>query len=175
MAELLTHGADKVSLNTAALEDPEVITRCADVFGSQCVVLAIDARKRVDGGGWEVFSHGGRRAAGRDAVEWAVLGEQLGAGEILLTSMDQDGTHAGYDIQLLKAVSSAVRLPVIASGGAGTADHMYEALTEGGAEATLAASIFHFGELSIAAVKQHLAARGLEIRAIVPSPRRGKG
>jgi imidazole glycerol-phosphate synthase subunit HisF len=164
VADLLTHGADKVSLNTAALDDPGLITGCADVFGSQCVVLAIDARRRTDGAGWEVFSHGGRRAAGRDAVEWAVLGEKLGAGEILLTSMDQDGTHAGYDLTLLKAVTSAVRLPVIASGGAGTADHMYEALTEGGAEATLAASIFHFGELSIASVKTHLSARGLEIR-----------
>jgi cyclase len=164
MAELLTHGADKVSVNTAALDDPELITRCAEVFGSQCVVLAIDARKRADAPGWEVFSHGGRRAAGRDAVEWATIGEQLGAGEILLTSMDKDGTHEGYDLGLLKAISSAVRLPVIASGGAGTVDHMYQALTEGAAEAVLAASVFHFGELSIAAVKQELAARGLEIR-----------
>jgi cyclase len=164
MAELLTHGADKVSVNTAALDDPELITRCAEVFGSQCVVLAIDARKRADAPGWEVFSHGGRRAAGRDAVEWATIGEQLGAGEILLTSMDKDGTHEGYDLGLLKAISSAIRLPVIASGGAGTVDHMYQALTEGGAEAMLAASVFHFGELSIAAVKQELAARGLEIR-----------
>lgn len=164
MAELLIHGADKVSVNTAALEDPTLITRCAEIFGSQCVVLAIDARKRPDGPGWEVFSHGGRRAAGRDAVDWAKLGEELGAGEILLTSMDQDGTHAGYDVALLKAITSSVRLPVIASGGAGSVDHMYRALTEGGAEATLAASIFHFGELSIGAVKEQLAARGLEIR-----------
>ena len=164
MAELLTHGADKVSVNTAALADPELITRCAEVFGSQCVVLAIDARRRAEGGGWEVFSHGGRQPVGRDAIEWATLAESLGAGEILLTSMDTDGTHEGYDIQLLKAVSSAVRLPVIASGGAGTAGHMYEALTEGGAEAALAASIFHFAELSIKSVKQELAARGLEIR-----------
>ncbi len=164
MAELLTHGADKVSVNTAALEDPELITRCADVFGAQCVVLAIDARRRVGGPGWEVFSHGGRRASGRDVVEWAVLGEHLGAGEILLTSMDQDGTEAGYDLDLLKAVGAAVRLPVIASGGAGSVEHMYQALTEGGAEGTLAASVFHFGELSIAGVKKELAARGLEIR-----------
>jgi cyclase len=164
MAELLTHGADKVSVNTAALEDPELITRCAQIFGSQCVVLAIDARKRSESAGWEVFSHGGRRATGRDAVEWAKEGERLGAGEILLTSMDQDGTHAGYDVALLKAITSSVRLPVIASGGAGNVDHMYQALTEGGAEATLAASIFHFGELSIGAVKEQLAARGLEIR-----------
>jgi imidazole glycerol-phosphate synthase subunit HisF len=164
MAELLTHGADKVSINTAALADPELITRCAEVFGSQCVVLAVDARKRTEGEGWEVFSHGGRRPAGRDAVEWAQLVESLGAGEILLTSMDKDGTHDGYDVALLSAVSSAVRLPVIASGGAGNAGHMYEALTEGGAEAALAASIFHFAELSIGGVKQELASRGLEIR-----------
>jgi cyclase len=164
MGELLTHGADKVSVNTAALADPELITRCADVFGSQCVVVAIDARRRTDGEGWEVFSHGGRRAAGRDVVEWAGLVERLGAGEILLTSMNRDGTHDGYDVELLKAVSSSVRLPVIASGGAGHAGHMYEALTEGGAEAALAASIFHFGELRIAEVKQELASRGLEIR-----------
>ena len=164
MAELLTHGADKVSVNTAALADPELITRCAEVFGSQCVVLAVDARRRVEGEGWEVFSHGGREATGRDAVEWVKLGETLGAGEVLLTSMDKDGTHDGYDVELLKAVSSAVRLPVIASGGAGNAGHMFEALTEGGAEAALAATIFHFGELSIGAVKQELARRGLEIR-----------
>ena len=164
MAELLTHGADKVSINTAALADPELITRCAEVFGSQCVVLAVDARRRTEGEGWEVFSHGGRRLAGRDAIEWAQLVESLGAGEILLTSMDKDGTHDGYDVALLSAVSSAVRLPVIASGGAGNAGHMYEALTEGGAEAALAASIFHFAELSIGAVKQELASRGLEIR-----------
>jgi cyclase len=164
MAELLTHGADKVSVNTAAIAEPELMTRCAEVFGAQCVVLAIDARRRVDGEGWEVFSHGGRRATGRDAVEWSALGEKLGAGEILLTSMDKDGTHEGYDVALLKAVSSAVRLPVIASGGAGTSAHMYQALTAGGAEAALAASIFHFGEVSIGAVKQDLAQRGLEIR-----------
>jgi cyclase len=163
MQELLTHGADKVSVNTAALADPELITRCAEVFGSQCVVLAIDAR-RATGGRWEVCSHGGRRPTGRDAVEWAALGERLGAGEILLTSMDRDGTQDGYDVELTRAVSSVVRLPVIASGGAGTAAHMYEALTAGGAEAALAATIFHFGELSVGAVKQELAAKGLEIR-----------
>lgn len=164
MTELLTHGADKVSVNTAALADPELITRCAEVFGSQCVVLAVDARRRTQGGGWEVFSHGGRRPADRDVVEWVTLAEKMGAGEILLTSMDRDGTHDGYDVELLKAVSSAVRLPVIASGGAGNATHLYEALTEGGAEAALAASIFHFGELSIGGAKHELAARGLEIR-----------
>jgi imidazole glycerol-phosphate synthase subunit HisF len=164
MAELLTHGADKVSINTAALDDPALITRCAEVFGSQCVVLAIDARRRREETGWEVFSHGGRRAAGRDAVAWASEGERLGAGEILLTSMDFDGTHGGYDLELLRAVSSAVRLPVIASGGAGSAEHMYEALTAGGADAALAASVFHFGELSVSGVKRDLAAMGLEVR-----------
>jgi len=166
MAELLTHGADKVSVNTAALADPELITRCAEVFGSQCVVLAIDAKRRGEGPGWEVFSHGGRRATGQDAVEWSVLGEQLGAGEILLTSMDNDGTQNGYDLALLSAVSSAVRLPLIASGGAGTADHMYQALTAGGAEAALAASIFHFGEVTVAEAKAHLARAGVAVRPI---------
>lgn len=164
MAELLTHGADKVSINSAALADPGLITRCADIFGSQCVVLAIDARRRTDGRGWEVFSHGGRLATGLDAVEWAAAGERSGAGEILLTSMDRDGTHDGYDVQLVRAISSAVRMPVIASGGAGSAAHMYEALASGGAEAALAASIFHFGEVSIGDVKRELAGRGLEIR-----------
>jgi cyclase len=164
MAELLTHGADKVSVNTAALADPTLIARCAEVFGSQCVVLAIDARKRTDGSGWEVFSHGGRRATGRDAVEWAAEGERRGAGEILLTSMDFDGTHAGYDIALTRAVSEAVRLPVIASGGAGSVQHMHAALTDGGADAALAASVFHFGELSIGEVKSGLAGMGLEVR-----------
>src|SRR3982075_1401093 len=164
MAELLTHGADKVSVNTAAIAEPDLMTRCAEVFGAQCVVLAIDARRGVDGEGWEVFSHGGRRATGRDAVEWSALGEELGAGEILLTSMDKDGTHEGYDVALLKAITSAVRLPVIASGGAGSIDHMHQALTDGGAEAVLAASVFHFGELTIADVKKKLSNRGLEIR-----------
>jgi imidazole glycerol-phosphate synthase subunit HisF len=164
MAELLTHGADKVSVNTAALDDPALITRCAEVFGSQCVVLAIDARRRREAAGWEVFSHGGRRVAGRDAVEWASEGERLGAGEILLTSMDFDGTHQGYDLELLRAVSLAVRLPVIASGGAGSARHMYDAMTAGGADAALAASVFHFGELSVSGVKSDLAAMGLEVR-----------
>jgi len=164
MGELLTHGADKVSINTSALDDPALITRCAEMFGSQCVVLAIDARRSAGSGGWEVFSHGGRRATGREAVEWAMRGEQLGAGEILLTSMDRDGTHDGYDIALLRAVNAAVRLPVVASGGAGSVRHIHEALTEGGAEAALAASIFHFGELSIGTVKQELAELGLEVR-----------
>ncbi len=164
MAQLLTHGADKVSINTAALAEPELISRCSELFGAQCVILAIDARRRTDGEGWEVFSHGGRNATGRDAVEWAALGQKLGAGEILLTSMDRDGTHAGYDLELLRAVSDAVRLPVVASGGAGSARHMYDALTAGGADAVLAASIFHFGELAIPRVKEELAGWGLEIR-----------
>ena len=163
MQELLSHGADKVSVNSAALADPGLLTRCADVFGVQCVVLAIDARRRPEGG-WEVHSHGGRRPAGRDAVEWAREGERRGAGEILLTSMDRDGTRDGYDLELTRAVSDAVRLPVIASGGAGGAGDMRRALTEGGAEAALAASIFHFGELSIAGVKDDLAAAGVEVR-----------
>jgi cyclase len=164
MQALLTHGADKVSVNSAALADPTLLTRAAEIFGSQCVVLALDARRRESGAGWEVFSHGGRRATGRDAVEWAAEGVRLGAGEILLTSMDRDGTHDGYDLELTAAVSAAVRVPVIASGGAGSAAHMYEALTQGGAEAALAASVFHFGELTIAGVKEELARRGLEVR-----------
>ena len=164
MQELLSHGADKVSVNSSALADPALITRCAEIFGSQCVVLAIDARRHQDGAGWEVYSHGGRRATGRDAVAWAVEGERLGAGEILLTSMDRDGTHDGYDLELTSAISSSVRLPVIASDGAGTTVHLYEALTAGEAEAALAASIFHFGELSIASVKDELAERGVEVR-----------
>ncbi|HXM54279.1 MAG TPA: imidazole glycerol phosphate synthase subunit HisF [Candidatus Dormibacteraeota bacterium] len=164
MQDALSHGADKVAVNTAALADPTLISRCAEVFGAQCVVLAIDARRREDGAGWEVYSHGGRRPAGRDAVEWAAEGERLGAGEILLTSMDRDGTLDGYELDLTSAVSRAVRLPVIASGGAGRTEHLYEALTAGGAEAALAASIFHYGELSIAEVKDELARRGLEIR-----------
>jgi len=165
VAELLTHGADKVSLNSAALADPPVITRCADVFGSQCVVLAIDARRRDEAEGWEVFSHGGRRATGREAVEWAVEGVKLGAGEILLTSMDRDGTLDGYDLELLEAVTSAVRVPVIASGGAGGAGHMFDALTTGGAEAALAASIFHFGTYRIGEAKARLAACGIPVRS----------
>src|SRR5438105_9847098 len=162
--ELLSHGADKVSVNSAAIADPTLLTRGAEIFGSQCMVLAIDARRRVDAPGWEVYSHGGRRPSGLDAVEWAREGERLGAGEILLTSMDRDGTKDGYALDLTAAIAGAVRLPVIASGGAGSAIHMYEALTAGGAEAALAASIFHFGEVTIADVKKDLAERGLEIR-----------
>src|SRR5918912_4146747 len=153
---ILRAGADKVSLNTAAVERPELIGEGANVFGSQCMVVAIDARRRVAGdasAGWEVYTHGGRRAAGRDAVKWASRAEELGAGEILLTSMDRDGTRDGYDIELTRAVSGAVRIPVIASGGAGRLEHFYEALTDGGASAVLAASLFHFGEYKIADVK----------------------
>src|SRR5207253_3132047 len=160
---ILRAGADKVTLNTAAVEKPELISACAETFGSQCVVVAIDVRRRTEGG-WEVYTHGGRRAARRDAMGWAMRVEKLGAGEILLTSMDCDGTREGYDIELTRAVSNAVRIPVIASGGAGKVEHFYDALTTGGASAVLAASLFHFGELSIAEVKSYLRERGLEVR-----------
>ena len=159
---ILRAGADKITLNTAALEDPQLIGACAETFGSQCVVVAIDARRRE--GGWDVYTHGGRRNFGLDAIEWAITAERLGAGEILLTSMDCDGTREGYDIELTRAVSSAVRIPVIASGGAGKLEHFFDALTAGGASAVLAASLFHFGELSIGDVKSYLRGRGLEVR-----------
>lgn len=159
---ILRAGADKITLNTASLEDPQLISACAETFGSQCVVVAIDARRRE--GGWDVYTHGGRRNTGRDAIKWSVTAERLGAGEILLTSMDCDGTRAGYDIELTRAVSSSVRIPVIASGGAGNVEHFYDALTAGGASAVLAASLFHFGELSIGEVKSYLRGRGLEVR-----------
>lgn len=164
---ILRAGADKITLNTAALEQPELISACAETFGSQCVVVAIDARRRVTedaGTGWEVYTHGGRRNTGIDALEWTTRAQKLGAGEILLTSMDRDGTRGGYDIELTRTVSSAVRIPVIASGGAGTLEHFYEALTDGGASAVLAASLFHFGEFSIAEVKSYLRSRGVEVR-----------
>jgi cyclase len=164
---VLRAGADKVSLNTAAVKWPTLIADAAETFGSQCIIVAIDARRRDTGNpekGWEVFTHGGRRNTARDALEWAVLAEQLGAGEILLTSMDCDGTKDGYDIELTRAVSSAVRIPVIASGGAGTLEHFHEALTAGGASAVLAASLFHFGEYSIAEVKKYLRERGVVVR-----------
>jgi len=160
---LLLAGADKVSVNTAAVQDPDLIREAAERFGSQCIVLAIDAKARP-GGGWEVFVHGGRTPTGLEAVEWARRGAALGAGEILLTSMDRDGTKDGYDLALTAAVAGAVPVPVIASGGAGRAEHLYAALTEGGADAALAASIFHFGELSIPQVKAHLRARGVPVR-----------
>ncbi|HST52844.1 MAG TPA: imidazole glycerol phosphate synthase subunit HisF [Pyrinomonadaceae bacterium] len=164
---ILRAGADKVSLNTAAVERPELINEGANVFGSQCIVVAIDARRRVatdTGAGWEVFTHGGRRAVGWDAVEWAARAERLGAGEILLTSMDADGTRDGYDVALTRAVSDAVSIPVIASGGAGRLEHFYDALTDGGASAVLAASLFHFGEFTIGDVKNYLRGRGVLMR-----------
>jgi cyclase len=161
---VLRAGADKVSLNTAAVERPELITEGATVFGSQCMVVAIDARRRKEGVGWDVYTHGGRRNIGWDAVEWAVRAEELGAGEILLTSMDRDGTRDGYDIGLTRAVADAVSIPVIASGGAGRLEHFYEALTDGGASAVLAASLFHFGEFQIGEVKAYLRERGVVVR-----------
>jgi cyclase len=161
---VLRAGADKVSLNTAAVERPELINEGANVFGSQCMVVAIDARRRQTGDGWDVFTHGGRKNIGWDAVEWAVRAEGLGAGEILLTSMDRDGTRDGYDIELTRAVSDAVSIPVIASGGAGRLEHFHEALTDGGASAVLAASLFHFGEFQIGEVKSYLRERGVVVR-----------
>jgi cyclase len=162
---LLRAGADKVSLNTAALSDPQLLSRCADRFGTQCVVIAIDA-KREDGH-WEAFAEAGGKSSGRDAVEWAAEATaERGAGEILLTSMDRDGTGEGYDLQLLRAVSEATNVPLIASGGAGTPQHFADALTEGHADAVLAASRFHFEELSIADVKAFLAERGIPVRTI---------
>ena len=161
---LLREGADKISINSSAIDNPQLIHDAAEKFGSQCVVVAIDAKRRDDGSGWNVYKHGGRVDVGLDAVEWAKKAESLGAGEILLTSMDGDGTKAGYDIALTKAISEAVSIPVIASGGAGTMEHFYEALTEGGAEAALAASLFHFKELEIKEVKEYLAGRGVPVR-----------
>ena len=160
---LLRAGADKVSVNTAAVEDPDLIPRCADAFGAQAVVAAIDAR-RGEAGDWEVFIYGGRRPTGLDVVEHAVRSVERGAGEILLTSMDRDGSKAGYDTELLRAVSSAVGVPVIASGGAGTKQHLVEAVTDGGADAVLAASIFHFGEIGIGEAKDAMRAAGLPVR-----------
>ncbi|HYJ45280.1 MAG TPA: imidazole glycerol phosphate synthase subunit HisF [Pyrinomonadaceae bacterium] len=164
---VLRAGADKVTLNTAAVEHPELIGEGAETFGSQCMVVAIDARRRKKEDareGWEVWTHGGRRNTGADALEWVVRAERLGAGEILLTSMDADGTRDGYDLELTRAVADAVRIPVIASGGAGRLEHFYEALTEGGAQAVLAASLFHFGEYKIADVKDYLRGRGVIVR-----------
>ena len=161
---LLRAGADKTSINTAAVEDPELITRCADAFGSQAVVAAIDARARADGTGWEVFTYGGRKGTGLDVVRWAVEAVGRGAGEILLTSMDRDGAKTGYDTALLKAVSSAVGVPVIASGGAGNAQDLIAGVRDGGADAVLAASIFHFGEISIGEAKRAMADAGLPMR-----------
>lgn len=164
MRQMLGAGADKVSLNTAALADPDLLAEGADVFGRQCIVVAMDARRRADGSGWDVFSHGGRKPAGRDVVEWAIEATDRGAGEILLTSMDRDGTGKGYDLGLLEAVGRAVNVPVIASGGAGTLEHLVEGLRPGRADAVLAASIFHFGQFRIGEAKQYLADSGLPVR-----------
>ena len=163
---LLLAGADKVAFNTAAIARPDLLTEAANAFGSQCVVVAIDARRRRDRAGWEVTTHGGRRTVDLDAVAWAADAAQRGAGEILLTSMDRDGTKQGFDVELLSAVTAAVGVPVIASGGAGTAEHMAEAVTAGNASAVLAASIFHFGELRIWEVKRAMAAAGLPVREV---------
>jgi len=162
---ILLAGADKIALNTAVVSNPELVSAGAEKFGSQCIVVAIDARRRRDGNeGWAVYTHGGRTLTGLDTIEWARHVEQLGAGEILLTSMDRDGTKDGYDLELTRAVSDAVRIPVIASGGVGNLEHFYDGLTTGGASAVLAASVFHFGQFSIPHVKNYLRERGLPIR-----------
>lgn len=164
MKRLLRAGADKVSINTSAVRNPRLIAEGARLFGSQCIVVAIDARWNPDTGRWEVYTHGGRTATGLDAVEWARRAEALGAGEILLTSMDADGRRDGYDLALTRTVAEAVGIPVIASGGAGTAEHIYAVLTEGKADAALAASIFHYRETSIGQVKAYLRERGVSVR-----------
>jgi cyclase len=167
VGEILLAGADKVSVNTAAVENPDLISAGAEKFGSQCIVVAIDAkRNRTEEGRlwWEVYTHGGRKPTGRDALEWARKAEELGCGEFLLTSMDTDGTKEGYDIELTRAVSTASKCPVIASGGAGTFEHLYEVLTEGKADAVLAASIFHYRECTVAEVKEYLRSRGIPVR-----------
>ena len=158
---LLREGADKISINSSAINTPELISNAADRFGSQCVVVAIDARRREDGSGWNVYKNGGRIDTGLDAIEWAMKADKMGAGEILLTSMDCDGTKAGYDIELTRLISQNVSIPVIASGGAGTKEHFYDALTAGCADAALAASLFHFKELEIIDLKNYLAERGV--------------
>ncbi len=164
MQKILRAGADKVSVNSAAIDNPDIIREGAEKFGSQCIVLAIDAKKRSDGDGWTVYKHGGRIDTGLDAVEWAKRGVGLGAGEILLTSMDGDGTKAGYDLALTRAISDAVGVPVIASGGAGTLEHFREALDEGGADAALAASLFHYKIMTIREVKEYLRDHGVPVR-----------
>lgn len=161
---ILREGADKVAVNSAAIMNPQLISDAADKFGSQCVVVAIDAKKRADGSGWNIFKNGGRVDMGIDAVEWAIKANQLGAGEILLTSMDCDGTKAGYDNELTRIVSENVSIPVIASGGAGTLEHFYDTLTDGKADAALAASLFHFKELEIREVKEYLKSKGVSVR-----------
>lgn len=161
---LLREGADKISVNSAAIMRPELLSEAADKFGSQCVVLAIDAKKRADGSGWNVFKNGGRVDMGMDAVEWAMEAERRGAGEILLTSMDGDGTKAGFDLELTRTIAENVKIPVIASGGAGKLEHFHEALTIGKADAALAASLFHYKELEIREVKQYLREQGVSVR-----------
>ena len=161
---VLREGADKISINSAAIDRPELISEAAEVFGSQCVVLAIDAKRRSDGSGWTIYKHGGRLDCGIDAVQWAIDGYRRGAGEILLTSMDCDGTKAGYDIELTRAIADAVPIPVIASGGAGEMSHFYDAFEEGHADAALAASLFHYKELEIPVLKDYLAGRGIPVR-----------
>lgn len=161
---LLREGADKISINSSAINTPRLISDAADKFGSQCVVVAIDARRRVDGSGWNVYKNGGRIDTGLDAIEWAVKANELGAGEILLTSMDCDGTKDGYDIELTRLIADNVSVPVIASGGAGTKEHFYEALTDGKADAALAASLFHYKELEIMDLKNYLADKGVSVR-----------
>ena len=161
---LLREGADKISINSSAINRPELIREAAEKFGSQCVVVAIDAKKRADGTGWNIYKNGGRLDVGIDAVEWAKKVESLGAGEILLTSMDGDGTKAGYDLELTRAIADSVSIPVIASGGAGTLEHFKEALTDGGADAALAASLFHYKELEIKEVKEYLRNEGISVR-----------
>ena len=162
MEEVLCSGADKISVNTAAVKNPEIISEGAEVFGSQCVVVAIDVKRRERG--WEVYIYGGRKPTGLDAVEWARRVEELGAGEILLTSMDRDGTTSGYDLELTRTISEAVNIPVIASGGAGSPQHIYEALTVGKADAALAASIFHYGVYTVRSIKEYLRERGVPVR-----------
>ena len=161
---LLREGADKISINSSAINTPELISQAADKFGSQCVVVAIDARRREDGSGWNIYKNGGRIDVGIDAVEWALKVDKLGAGEILLTSMDCDGTKAGYDLELTRTIAENVSIPVIASGGAGTMEHFYDALTEGKADAALAASLFHYQELEIRQVKEYLRDRKVPVR-----------
>ena len=161
---LLREGADKISINSSAINRPELISEAAEKFGSQCVVVAIDARRREDGSGWNVYKNGGRIDTGLDAIEWAKKADRLGAGEILLTSMDCDGTKSGYDIELTRQIAESVSIPVIASGGAGTMEHFYDALTEGETDAALAASLFHYKELEIRELKDYLAKRGVPVR-----------
>lgn len=162
--EILREGADKIAVNTAAILTPRLISDAAEKFGSQCVVVAIDAKKRADGSGWNIYKNGGRVDMGIDAVEWAVQAHKLGAGEFLVTSMDRDGTKDGYDLELTRQIAEAVSVPVIASGGAGTKEHFYDALTKGGADAALAASLFHYKELEINEVKEYLRGRGVSVR-----------